>query len=284
MYGISFGGALALEAAKRLASVTKLVVYEAPFIVDDSRPPVPEDYASTMDSLLAANRRGAAVKHFMRKGVGLPAIATMMMPLMPAWPKLKAVAHTLPYDVLLTERFQKGTPLPADYWASLQIPALVIYGGKSPMWMQNGMKALAAALPQASLSVLPGETHIVKPKSLAPLMIDFYRNETGRFMLPVSQENREKAGIQAGDEVEVELELDTAPRELTLPEDFQEALEGNEEARRFFESLSYSNKRRFVLNIEGGQKRRNPPAADCEVPRIAARGQSSIGSRGKKRS
>ncbi|MFB5269386.1 YdeI/OmpD-associated family protein [Paenibacillus enshidis] len=75
----------------------------------------------------------------------------------------------------------------------------------------------------------------------------------GKFMLPVSKENREGAGIQAGDEIEVELELDTAPRELSVPDDFTEALHRHEEARQFFEGLSYSNKRRFVLNIEGAK-------------------------------
>lgn len=177
LYGISSGAALALEAAKRLPSVTKLVLYEAPFVVDDSRRPVPDHYAAAFGKLLAANRRGAAVKHFMRQGVGLPAIVVAMMPFMPAWSKLKAVAHTLPYDTLLTERFQRGKALPADYWSPVNIPTLVIYGGKSPAWMQNGMKALAKALPDAKLIDLPGETHIVKPKPLAAAMIGFYRNE-----------------------------------------------------------------------------------------------------------
>ena len=72
----------------------------------------------------------------------------------------------------------------------------------------------------------------------------------GRFMLPVSAEHRSGAGIQAGEEVEVSLELDTAPRELALPADFAEALEREPEARKAFDSLSYSNKRRYVLPIE----------------------------------
>lgn len=58
-----------------------------------------------------------------------------------------------------------------------KLPTLVIYGGKSPAWMQNGMKALAQALPQAELSVLPGATHLAKPQALAPLLVDFYRTE-----------------------------------------------------------------------------------------------------------
>ncbi|OXS54221.1 hypothetical protein B1A99_26900 [Cohnella sp. CIP 111063] len=75
----------------------------------------------------------------------------------------------------------------------------------------------------------------------------------GRFLLPVSQEHREGAGIQAGDEIEVELELDDAPREVSVPADFVEALDRHAEAREFFDRLSYSNKRRFVLNIEGAK-------------------------------
>jgi len=72
----------------------------------------------------------------------------------------------------------------------------------------------------------------------------------GLFYLPLSAENREKAGVSAGDEVEVEIELDTEPREVTVPLDFTEALDRVAEAKRFFEGLSYSNKRRIVLGIE----------------------------------
>jgi hypothetical protein len=71
-----------------------------------------------------------------------------------------------------------------------------------------------------------------------------------RFMLPVSAENRAAAGVSAGDDVEVDLELDTAPREVAIPGDFGEALDCNAAARRFFDSLSYSQKLRHVLAIE----------------------------------
>ncbi|TVX99859.1 YdeI/OmpD-associated family protein [Cohnella terricola] len=75
----------------------------------------------------------------------------------------------------------------------------------------------------------------------------------GKFMLPVSKENREGAGIQAGDDIEVEIELDNTPREVSVPDDFAQALDRYAEARQFFDGLSYSNKRRFVLNIEGAK-------------------------------
>jgi len=72
----------------------------------------------------------------------------------------------------------------------------------------------------------------------------------GVYMLPVSAEIRKNAGVAAGDEVEVTVELDTAPRELVLPDDFAAALNAQPEAKTFFDALSYSNRQRFVLPIE----------------------------------
>lgn len=85
----------------------------------------------------------------------------------------------------------------------------------------------------------------------------------GRYLLPVSAANRAGAGIAAGDEVEVGLEHDSAPREVSVPPDFAAALDGEPEARRFFEGLSYSNKLRLVLAIEGAK------AAETRQRRIA---------------
>ena len=75
----------------------------------------------------------------------------------------------------------------------------------------------------------------------------------GRFMLPVSAEVRGGAGVAAGDELEIDVELDTTPREVVVPEDLGAALDADADARRFFDGLSYSNKRRIVLSIEGAK-------------------------------
>ena len=72
----------------------------------------------------------------------------------------------------------------------------------------------------------------------------------GEFMLPISAENRMGARVAAGDEVDVDIELDTEPREVTLPPELEEALDREAEARRYFDGLSYSKKQRFVLPIE----------------------------------
>jgi hypothetical protein len=76
----------------------------------------------------------------------------------------------------------------------------------------------------------------------------------GRFMVGVSAENRVAGGIAAGDEVDVDLELDTQPREVTVPGDLVTALDGEPAAKEFFDGLSYSKKRWFVLRIEQAKK------------------------------
>ena len=81
-----------------------------------------------------------------------------------------------------------------------------------------------------------------------------YRNTVavygGVFMLGVSAEHRAAAGVQAGDELDIDIELDTAPREVTVPPDFADALHADAQARRFFDRLSYSHKQRHILAIE----------------------------------
>jgi hypothetical protein len=73
----------------------------------------------------------------------------------------------------------------------------------------------------------------------------------GAFMIGVSAENRAAAGVQGGDEIDVDLELDTAPRELTVPDDLSAALDADPAARETFDKLSFSNRQWHVLNIEG---------------------------------
>lgn len=81
-----------------------------------------------------------------------------------------------------------------------------------------------------------------------------YRNTVAvygdEFLIGVAAEHRAAAGVKAGDVVEVDLELDTAPREIEVPPDFAAALDKDREAKRFFDGLSYSNKRRFTLAID----------------------------------
>jgi pimeloyl-ACP methyl ester carboxylesterase len=170
IWGTSSGAVLALEAANRLTAITKLAVYEAPFIVDDSRPPV---NWGGINEAVASRHRSEAVRLFLKE-VGMPALFVAVMRLMPVWSKLIAAAHTLPYDGAIVQGHQLGQPLPTGRWASVTIPTLVMDGGKSPAWMRHGNRSLAEVLPNAQYRTLEGQTHMVKATAHAPVLVEFF--------------------------------------------------------------------------------------------------------------
>jgi pimeloyl-ACP methyl ester carboxylesterase len=171
--GVSSGGALALEAAARLRGILKVAIYEAPFIVDNTHPPLSPTFVGEMRALVAADKRGDAVKKFMRL-VGVPAIGVLAMSVLPLWKKMKAIAHTLADDLTIVEPYQQGRALPTSKWAAATMPALVMAGGKSPAYMQNGMRELATVLPNARHLTLAGQTHMVKDAVLAAEIVKFF--------------------------------------------------------------------------------------------------------------
>jgi pimeloyl-ACP methyl ester carboxylesterase len=172
LLGLSSGAVLALEAANRGLAVTKVVAYEPPFIVDDSRTPAPTGYREHLERLIEDNRPGDAVKVFMAF-VGLPRFLIATMPLFPAWKKLKAAAPTLVYDATIMEGTQAGRPLPTDRWAAAELPVLVADGAKSPAWLHRGSEALAALLPNATRRSIDGANHMVQAGRVAPLAASF---------------------------------------------------------------------------------------------------------------
>jgi pimeloyl-ACP methyl ester carboxylesterase len=171
--GISSGAALALEAARRDLPITRLAVFEAPFVLDDSRPPVAANMPQQVRAMVDDGKRGEAVRAFMRT-VGAPAFAVAIMRLLPVWKKLTGVAHTLYYDLSIVVPFEQCQPLPDGYYADVRVPTLVIDGGKSPQWMRDAQHAIAAAVPGATHRSLPGQTHMVKAKVITPVVADYF--------------------------------------------------------------------------------------------------------------
>jgi len=172
VFGHSSGAVLALNAAEHGLSIEKLALYEAPLIVDRSRPSTENDWAQ-IEALVGAGRRDDALKVFLRS-VGIPAFAVALMRWLPVWAKIMAVAQTLPHDGALVRQLQRGEPLPAGAWAHVTVPALAIAGGKSPAWMQSGTRALATVLSHAEYRALEGQTHDVDAKALAPVLREFF--------------------------------------------------------------------------------------------------------------
>jgi len=172
VFGHSSGAILGLEAAAHGLPIRKLALYEAPLMVDGSRPPMQGDWLQIQD-YIGQDRRSDALKVFL-KSVGLPRLVIAIMRCLPVWSKIMAVAHTLPYDGAISGEFQRGEALPAAAWTSVTVPVLAVAGGKSPAWMQNGMRALSSALSNAQHRTLAGQTHDVSAKALDPLLKQFF--------------------------------------------------------------------------------------------------------------
>jgi pimeloyl-ACP methyl ester carboxylesterase len=191
LLGTSSGAILALEAARTLPSkVKKLAMYEPPFIIDDSRPPLPEDYVQQLNAATAADRPGDAVEIFMTKALLIPADFVNMMrnaPMSqtfgdetgakpPEWAEMEKVAHTLAYDGMIVKDFLAGKPLPPKRWASFSAPALVIVGGNSEPFFHDGAQALVDDMSNSRRYILEGQDHAVAPAALAPILTEFFQS------------------------------------------------------------------------------------------------------------
>jgi pimeloyl-ACP methyl ester carboxylesterase len=174
VYGLSSGAALALRtAAAHPERVRSLALYEAPYLVDDTGRVLTREAVARVQGLVDSGRRGAVVKAFLRE-VEVPPVFIHLMPLLPAWGTLKSLAHTVPYDFALLLDDRGGRPYPAGSWNTATMPTLVIDGSKSPASMRTSMRALAEHLPAADYRTLEGQTHVVKPAPLAPVLREFF--------------------------------------------------------------------------------------------------------------
>jgi hypothetical protein len=120
--------------------------------------------------------------------------------------------------------------------------------------LQTGKTAAGIEVPEEIVTALGSGK---RPKVSVTINGYTYRSSiapmNGVYMVGVSSDVREAAGVAGGEEVDVDIELDTAPRVVTVPDDFAAALDAAPAARTTFESLSYSNKSWHVLQIEGAK-------------------------------
>lgn len=169
VYGTSSGANLALAAAARGLPIIRLALWEPNLLVDETRPPLPSDYVSHLDELVATGRRGDAVEYFMTAATGMPAELVAPMREMGFWPAMEAGAHTLAYDGRVVDDFA----LHREQAAAVTVPVLVLDGGQVA-WLTNGADALAAALPDARRQTLSGEPHNVAPDAIAPALLEHF--------------------------------------------------------------------------------------------------------------
>ncbi|MER6990483.1 alpha/beta hydrolase [Saccharopolyspora hirsuta] len=178
LFGSSSGAVLALRAAAAGLDVERLAVYEPPFVVEEGDFGPPRNFPQQIGALLAEDRPGDAVKHFMTRAQGMPSFVVNAMRLVPGvWSGLKAMAHTLPHDIAVMGDTQQGRPLDAEEWP-VTAPTLVLTGGKSPAGFHAAARAITELLPTAEHRSLPGLNHgavVMAPKKLAPPLVEFLR-------------------------------------------------------------------------------------------------------------
>lgn len=180
VFGHSSGAVLALDAARILpAKITKLAMYEPPFIVDASRPPMPKDFARRLNEMVDSGRRGDAVEYWQSQ-LGIPAEIIAQMRQSPMWPGLEALAPTLTYDATIMQDTQQGDPSPLGKWASVTVPTLVMDGdtlmgrAENHGFMRHGADAIASVLPTAQRRTLAGQDHGPANEALVPALKEFF--------------------------------------------------------------------------------------------------------------
>jgi pimeloyl-ACP methyl ester carboxylesterase len=169
LWGSSSGAALALIAAESGLQITRLALWEPPFVPDEFPRP-PEDQVAQYETMVAEGRRGDAVEYFMSKVVGMPPEFVAGARNQPFWPAQEALAHTLAYDA----RIMGDYKVPREQAASVKVPTLVIAGGADFPWMRDTARALADALPDGQAKILEGQGHNVDPSVLAPALKEFF--------------------------------------------------------------------------------------------------------------
>ena len=173
LYGISSGAALAMEAAIALPEkVSKLAMYEAPFNDDPAAQQAWRKYVKELRELLAADRKGDAVGHFMMLVGASPADVEGIRQT-PMWPLWESIGHTLAYDHIAA--LGEDATVPTERAARVAVPTLVMDGSESFPFMHTTAIALANAMPQGQHRTLEGQTHEVNADALAPLLIDFFK-------------------------------------------------------------------------------------------------------------
>jgi pimeloyl-ACP methyl ester carboxylesterase len=169
VFGNSSGGVLALHAAAAGLPITKLALWEPPFMVDPDAPRRQQEYVTHLTELLDADRRGDAMALFM-KTIGLPEQMIAGMRQAPMWSGMEALAPTLAYDAAV----MGDSRLPAGVVSTVKTPTLVLTGGNTGAWADNAAEALTGALPNPQHRILQGQDHAVAWDVLAAALKEYF--------------------------------------------------------------------------------------------------------------
>ncbi len=174
VYGVSSGGALALQAGATLGAtkVTRLALYEPPYGQDAK---AYAEQKKRVTELVKSGVPGTAAEYFLT-AIGMPRDALEGMKRSPEWAAIRKTDYTLVYDYAVLD---DGT-VPVQVARTVQVPTLVMNGSKSLPFMQPTADRIAKLVPLGERKVLAGQTHQADAKVVAPVLVEFFTRATPR--------------------------------------------------------------------------------------------------------
>lgn len=171
-YGHSSGAILVLEAVTRGVPISEAAVYEPPYTVDRNGDGASDQLLEDIQAALTRGDRDRAAELFL-EGVGTPPEYVAMIRNSPGWPRMRALAPTLPYDLILSN----GGAMPTDRLAQIAVPVLAMAGGASFPWAVPVAQTLAEVVPNGRARTLDRQSHGVDDGAVADALIDFFLPE-----------------------------------------------------------------------------------------------------------
>ncbi|WP_415951618.1 alpha/beta fold hydrolase [Streptomyces sp. KLOTTS4A1] len=171
LHGNSSGAALAFEAAASGLPVTHVSGYEPPLTLDEIGVGMRREQAERLRELLAEDRRAGAVEQFI-SGTGAPPEVIEGLRRSPLWHEWEALAPTIAYDYEVLG----DSLVPVDRISRIDVPLLVVNGASSFAWMAESAELVARSARAGRHLTLEGQTHMVDPDVLAPVLAGFYAN------------------------------------------------------------------------------------------------------------
>lgn len=177
LYGHSFGGTCAAEAALRSRNLASLILYEG-----GPKPRgfrfIPDDFIAQLELLIESGKREEAVSTFMVKGAGVAHHELDVLRRSPAWPARLAAAHTIPRELRAINEY--GAEM--DSFAVIEVPVLLLVGSETEARRRAIATALTRVLPNSRVTELAGQRHAAHqtaPEHFASVIRDFLGADAG---------------------------------------------------------------------------------------------------------
>lgn len=152
LLGHSWGAVCSMGAALRTRHLGRLILYEPPFVRDESV--YPSDFLARLDTMIAAGRSDEAVTTFMREVVRVPPAQLELLRSLPAWRGRVAAAHTI-----AREFRRSGYPIAPESLGGVRVPVLLLEGDRSPPFLREALRLVQSRLAGSRIATMPGQQH-----------------------------------------------------------------------------------------------------------------------------